>query len=96
MNVVAFAPDLMDRSKISAAVPGVRFVSLAELPGVEADVVVVDLSRPGAADAVPAGSAWVGFASHVALPDVPGGAVLPRSKFFADIAGAIAAAAPGR
>lgn len=85
MRVAAFAPDLMDRSKISAAAPDVQFVSLAELPGVDADLVLVDLSRPGAVDALPVGTRWIGFASHVALPEVEGGTVLPRSKFFATL-----------
>lgn len=96
MKVAAFAPDLMDRSKISAAAPGVQFVTLAELPDVEADVVVVDLSRPGAAEALPRHVPWIGFASHVDLPKLEGGTVLPRSRFFADAGAAIAAAARSR
>jgi hypothetical protein len=51
-HVIAFVPDLMDRSKLSAVDADVRFVAAAdELAGAAArydvDVVVVDLSRPG-------------------------------------------------
>lgn len=84
MNVVAFAPDLMDRSKISAAVPGVQFVTLDQLATVDADLVLIDLSRPGAADSLP-NAKWIGFASHVNLPQLEGGTVLPRSRFFANL-----------
>jgi 2-keto-3-deoxy-6-phosphogluconate aldolase len=96
-HVVAFVPDLMDRSKVSAVDADVRFVAtagaLAEAashPGV--DVVVVDLSRPGAVEALrtlPEGLRTIGFGSHVdtALLDQAKAAgceqVLARSQFFA-------------
>jgi len=95
---VAYAPDLMDRSRISG-VPGadVRFVtSPAELAAMSADVradlVVVDLGRPGVLDAIAAGDVTgriVGFGSHVdgalldAAREVGCHEVLPRSRFFA-------------
>ena len=91
-RVVAYVPDLMDRSKIAAAAPGTTFVRTpAELAGTEADLVVVDLSRPGALDALAglAGVRTIGFGSHVdeALLAAARAAgcqeVLPRSRFFA-------------
>ena len=92
MNVVAFVPDLMDRSRLAAAVPGVRFVTAAEeLAEIEADadVVLVDLARPGVLEVLPRLQARViGFASRVdtELVDAARHAgcteVLPRSAFF--------------
>lgn len=94
MNVAAYTPDLMDRSKISAAVPDCRFVARPEalvgLAGI--DVVVVDLAKRGALDALPdivAGGVRVfAYGSHVdkrllAAAEAAGCAdVLPRSQFF--------------
>jgi hypothetical protein len=90
VKILVYAPDLMDRSKIAAALPGARFVGApVELAG-EADLVIVDLSRPGALDALPAITArTIGFGSHVDtdLLDAARAAgcdeVLPRSRFFA-------------
>ena len=94
-RVVAYLPDLMDRSRL-AAVEGVAFVATpAELAAVDVDVdvVVVDLSRPGVLDVLPAVAARVarvvGFGSHVdtellAAARAAGCTdVLPRSRFFA-------------
>jgi DNA-binding NarL/FixJ family response regulator len=99
-HVVAFVPDLMDRSKVSAAPADVRFVkdaaslaSAAAHPGV--DLVVVDLSKPGALDALrslPEGLRSIGFGSHVdtallaAASEAGCSLVLPRSKFFDSVA----------
>jgi hypothetical protein len=97
-SVAAYTPDLMDRSKISAALPGCRFVATPEalvgLAGV--GVVVVDLSKKGVLDALPAivagGARVLGYGSHVdhALLGAATAAgvdeVLPRSKFFARLA----------
>jgi DNA-binding NarL/FixJ family response regulator len=98
MTVVAYVPDLMDRSKVAAAGPPVSFVSTPDAlvdaaPG--ADVVVVDLGRPGVVDALPAlvatGARVVAFGSHVdrATLDSARAAgceeVLPRSAFFRDL-----------
>ncbi len=94
MNVAAYTPDLMDRSKIAAAVPDCRFVAKPEalvgLAGI--DAVIVDLSKKGVLDALPAlvsGSARVlAYGSHVdkqllATAEAAGCAeVLPRSQFF--------------
>ena len=89
-TVAAYVPDLMDRSKLPA---GTAFAGTpGALVDMEADVVVVDLSRPGVLDVLPllAGRRVVGFGSHVDT-DLLAAAraagcteVLPRSAFFAD------------
>ncbi len=92
-RVVAFVPDLMDRSRLSRA-EGVEVVVVRrpdELTDVvvAGDLVVVDLGRPGVLDVVGAlPGTVVGFASHVDT-DVIAAAraagcleVLPRSRFF--------------
>lgn len=66
--VVAYVPDLMDRSKVAAARPDVRFVARAEdLADVAADLVVIDLGRPGAVDVLARlrATRTIGFASHI-------------------------------
>ncbi|MBV8986310.1 MAG: hypothetical protein JO248_17900 [Acidimicrobiia bacterium] len=97
MKVAAYVPDLMDRSKVAAAAPGATFVARADdLAGVEADLVVLDLTRPGAVDVLPRVQArTVGFCRHT-MRDVIAAAeqagcdrVLARSEFFADVAGAL-------
>jgi len=95
VNVVALVPDLMDRSKVAAAVHGVTFVgSVAALvdAAAGADVVLVDLSRPGVLDALEqlAPARVVGFGSHVerdvlARAEAAGCEALPRSAFFARV-----------
>ncbi len=68
-RIVAFVPDLMDRSRLSGT-PELevidRLQDLAEA-AVGAQLVLVDLSRPGALEVVPtlAPTPVVGFASHV-------------------------------
>ena len=92
MNVLVYAPDLIDRSKIAAALPAARFVTTpADLAG-PADLVVVDLSRPGVLEALPAITArTIGFGSHVDTDRLDAAAaagcdqVLPRSRFFAQL-----------
>ena len=90
-RVVAYVPDLMDRSRLA----GVAFVATpAELVDTDADIVVVDLSRPGVLDVLPAVAERVprviGFGSHVdtellAAARAAGCTeVLPRSRFFAN------------
>ena len=44
MKVVAATPDLMDRSRLAAELPEAELVR--SLEGVEADLVLVDVSRP--------------------------------------------------
>jgi len=90
-RVVAYVPDLMDRSKLAAAADVTFVASAAELVGSDAEVVVVDLSRPGVLEALPhvVGPRTIGFGSHVdhellAAASAAGcDEVLPRSKFFA-------------
>jgi len=98
-SVVAYVPDLMDRSKVSAAAADVRFVprpdALVEAAAA-ADLVVVDLGRPGVidvlADVAALGVRVIGFGSHVDrdLLDEARAAgcsqVLARSAFFGQIA----------
>jgi hypothetical protein len=89
--IVAYVPDLMDRSKLT----GARFVSRpSELIGTGATTIVVDLSRPGVLDELPAivatGARVIGFGSHVdgATLDAAraaGAEALPRSAFFARV-----------
>lgn len=93
-RVVAYVPDLMDRSRLAAA-GDITFVdSPAELAVDLAPVaVVVDLSRPGVLEALSGlgGVRTVGFASHVDhdLMERAKAAgcdeVLPRSRFFARV-----------
>lgn len=92
-RILAYVPDLMDRSRITAAtgsnvvfVPSPR--ALAER-GVEGDLALVDLSRPGVVEQL-AGISMptIGFASHVdrelmAAARAAGcDQVLARSAFF--------------
>lgn len=90
-RVVAYVPDLMDRSKVGAA-GNVTFVTaIGDLAAAAsgADMVVVDLTRPGVLDAVPSiGAPIIGFANHTRreLLDAARAAgcaeALPRSAFF--------------
>ena len=91
MTVAAYVPDLMDRSKVAAAAPGATFVTdPADLADMAADLVVLDLSRPGAVDVIPQlAGRTVGFCRHT-MRDVIAAAreagcdqVLVRSEFFA-------------
>ena len=93
-RVVAYVPDLMDRSKVAAAGDCI-FVSrpsdLAALSA-EADVVVVDLTKPGVVDVLPDLDARIiGFANHTSRDVIDAARaagceqVLPRSDFFARI-----------
>lgn len=95
-RIVAYIPDLMDRSKVAAAAPEAMFVRTpADLAAAAAgaELVVVDLSRPGVLEALAdvAGVRTVGFGSHVdrellAAATAAGcDEVLPRSRFFADL-----------
>ena len=90
-RVVAFVPDLMDRSRISAG----RAVTFVSTPGELADtaraedIVIVDLSRPGVLDVLPhLPATTLGFASHVDRELISAARragctqVLVRSAFF--------------
>ena len=94
-RVVAYVPDLMDQSRIRAAagVPVTFVPTPAALVDAEADVVVVDLGRPGVLDVVPQVKARViGFGSHVDRDLLTAARaagcehVLARSAFFGDVA----------
>lgn len=94
-RIAAYVPDLMDRSKVATAGGGdVVFVrSPADLAAAGADLVVVDLARPGVLEALRqlGGTRSVGFASHVdrglieAAREAGCGRVLARSQFFGSL-----------
>lgn len=94
-RIAAFVPDLMDRSKVAAAGgDDVTFVrSAADLAAAGAELVVVDLARPGALEALAqlGNVRSIGFASHVdrelaAAAEAAGcDEVLPRSRFFSTL-----------
>ena len=97
MKVVALSPDLGDRSRIASAVPGTVFVSAAALlpaAGADADVVVVDLTRPGVVavldEVVRHAGRVVAYGPHVdgellAWALAAGAEAVPRSRFFRDV-----------
>jgi hypothetical protein len=97
MSIVAFVDDLMDRSRVSNAVAGVRFVRTAD-EARDAELVIVDLARHAgtvrAVREVAPTARIVAFGPHVdaeaAEQAASDGAdlVLPRSRFFADPASA--------
>ena len=93
-RVVAYVPDLMDRSKVAAAADCVFVSRPAALAALcpEADVVVVDLTKPGVVDVLAElDGRIIGFANHTSreVMDAARAAgceqVLPRSDFFARI-----------
>ncbi|MEX2659578.1 MAG: S9 family peptidase [Acidimicrobiales bacterium] len=107
--VIALVPDLMDRSRVSASVPGVRFVPDAGALGAAvsesgtAAVVLVDLARPGVLAAVTSlagvGVRVVGFGSHVDTElleraRAAGAEVHPRSRLFRSLAALLAGNTP--
>jgi len=96
-RTVAYVPDLMDRSKVaSASGTPVTFVARpTDLPAASAaaDLVVVDLSRPGVLEVLPAIAApTIGFGRHddrerLAAATAAGcDRVLARSAFFSQVA----------
>ena len=89
-RIVAYVPDLMDRSKVAAA-GDVTFVARpGDLPAATLadDLVVVDLTRPCVVDVLGELSGRViGFANHtsrdvMASARAAGCEVLARSEFF--------------
>lgn len=90
-RVVAYVPDLMDRSRFGQA-GSVHFVDRPDqlvLASQEADLVIVDLGRPGVLEVLPdLGVPTVGFGSHVdrellqAARAAGCDQVLARSAFF--------------
>ena len=99
MRVVALVGDLMDRSKVSAALPDAEFAREASACA-GADVVVVDLARFGdavrAVRAVAPDARVVAFGPHVdedafARARADGAdATVARSLFFRDPAAVVA------
>ena len=98
MTVLAYVPDLMDRSKVAAAAPHAVFVADPEAlvaTAAAGDLVVVDLGRPGVTDVLPALAAAaarvIGFGSHVDRATLEAATragcseVLARSAFFRDL-----------
>ncbi len=93
-RIVAYVPDLMDRSKVAAAGDCIFVSRPGDLAALSpsADVVVVDLTRPGVVEVLPdLQGRVIGFANHTSR-DVMEAAraagcaeVLPRSDFFARI-----------
>ena len=93
-HIVAYVPDLMDRSKVAAAGDCVFVSRPADLAArsAEADLVVVDLTKPGVVDVLgDLDVRVIAFANHTSR-DVMDAAraagcdqVLPRSDFFARI-----------
>lgn len=101
MSAVVYVPDLVDRSKVTAALVDPTVVrGVDDLPraALGAAIVVVDLSRPGVAerlgDLVGGAGRVVGFAPHVeeALLErarAAGVDAMPRSVFFRDVSAAV-------
>ena len=96
MKIAAYVPDLMDRSRMEQASRShdIEFVNdPAALAVAAADLVIVDLSRPGVLAAVEGlATRTIGFGAHVDT-DVLAAAraagcdeVLPRSQFFRRVA----------
>jgi DNA-binding NarL/FixJ family response regulator len=98
MKVVAYVPDLMDRSKVAAAPADVTFVrqpgELAEAAAAQgADLVVIDVTRPGSIEALAgvSGARVIAFSKHTnreamdAATAAGADQVLARSAFFARV-----------
>jgi DNA-binding NarL/FixJ family response regulator len=102
-SVVALVGDLMDRSRVTGAIPEAQVVKAASAV-TDAEVVIVDIGRHAAAVAelrrrLP--HAWiVAYGRHDdqaalgAAGDAGADRVLARSRFFADPAAAIARPRP--
>ena len=90
-----YAPDLMDRSRIAAAHPDAVFVSdPSELGAVQADLVIVDVARPGVLEVVRAiAGRVIAFARHDDQSTIDAAhaagcdEVLARSVFFKRLSG---------
>jgi hypothetical protein len=93
-GTVAYVPDLMDRSKVASVGPVTFVARPSDLPAASqgATLVVVDLSRPGVLEVLPAIAApTIGFGRHddrerLAAATAAGcGRVLARSAFFSQV-----------
>lgn len=90
MTVVAITRDLMDRSKITGAIPEARVIR----PGGDmagATVVLVDLSTGALAEALSSGARVIAYGSHVdeaslGAAEADGADAMPRSRFFRRLA----------
>lgn len=92
MRVVAFVPDLIDRSRIVSVVEDAKFVDSVDAlvpASAEADIVLVDISRDGTVEALRRLKCHrvVGFTNHTDKAGMEGaraaGAVpMARSDFF--------------
>ncbi len=95
MRIVGFVPDLMDRSRLGR---GVELVDApADLVGTDADLIVVDLGRPGVLEVLGRIEApTLGFCAHVDdqlmsdAADAGCDEVLPRSRVFRRLADLLA------
>jgi|CXWL01.1.fsa_nt_gi hypothetical protein len=105
VRVVALVNDLMDRSRISSAIPNVVFVrSVGEIDN--ADVVVIDIARGAefvtAARVSAPGARIVAFGPHVDVDTMDlarsAGAdeVFARSKFFRHVRDVVLGPSTGR
>jgi hypothetical protein len=99
MKVVAFVPDLMDRSRFPSGsdVTFVRSVDDLATSAADAGLVVVDLNRSGALEAAAALQTVrrIGFTNHentelIESARTAGIDVMPRSRFFRNIADIVA------
>lgn len=85
-RIIAYVPNLMDRSRFGETVQIVKKPS--DLASAEADLILVDLSGREVLDYLPPGSRVIGFAPHIDTDTlraaVAGGCAeaLPRSVFF--------------
>jgi hypothetical protein len=93
VEIVAFVDDLMDRSRLSGALPGIRFGrTVADAGG--ADVVIIDLARYRGLVRTVRGALGtvriIGFGPHVddeameSARDDGADLAVPRSRFFRD------------
>ena len=92
MLVVAFVPDLMDRSRITNVQPETRFVDSPQdlvAASTGADLAIVDISRAGTLEVLSGlnCSRVVGFTNHtekkaMETARAAGAVTLPRSDFF--------------
>jgi DNA-binding NarL/FixJ family response regulator len=99
VKIVAMTTDLMDRSRVSAAVPEAEFTT-DPAACADADVVVIDLARHAgavvAARLAAPSARIVAFGPHIEAELLAqagrdgADVVLPRSRFFQDPAAALA------
>ncbi len=92
MRVVAFVPDLIDRSRITNVVEDAQFVDTAAAlvpASSEADIVLVDISRKGAVDVLTQLRCGrvIGFTNHTDKSGLEqarkaGAVPMARSDFF--------------